>query len=86
MQDPITIFGTPTCEETDALRALLISRSISFNEIDIEQDENASIFVMFLNAGFRSTPTVLFDGGSRKTILTEPTRKQIEDALSAAGY
>ena len=39
----------------------------------------------FINGGFRSTPTLVFDEGNRKIVLTEPTDEELERELVRAG-
>jgi len=42
--------------------------------------------VIFINGGFRSTPTLVIGDGKVKTILTEPSDTQLEEMLLQAGY
>ena len=63
----------------------LRARRVSFSEIDIDRDPGADAFVRFINGGFRSTPTLVFDEGNRKIVLTEPTDEELERELVRAG-
>lgn len=86
MREPITLYGEPTCEDTDAVRDFFAKYNIPYREINIDEDELASQFVIFVNTGYRSTPTLVFGEGKRKLILTEPTPEQLRDGLYWAGY
>lgn len=49
-----------------------------FREVNIDRDAEAERFVIFINGGFRSTPTLVIGEGKRKVILTEPTDEELE--------
>jgi mycoredoxin len=53
---------------------------VPFVDIDIEQDDKAAEFVMKLNHGFKSVPTIVFPDGST---LTEPDRSTLIKKLEA---
>jgi mycoredoxin len=84
--ESITLYGEPTCEDTDAVRDHLHHLSVPYREVNIDADVPASDFVVFINGGFRSTPTIVFGEGKRKLVLTEPTMEQLDEALRWAGY
>jgi len=79
----ITMYGRPDCDDTDAVRARLQALGVDFVEINIDEDAAANQFVLFINGGFRSTPTLVFSNGKRKLILTEPTETELDAALKA---
>jgi mycoredoxin len=83
---PITIYGATDCDDTEHVRECLRRLSIPFQEVNIDHRPDAERFVIFINAGYRSTPTLIFGAGKRKTILTEPTDEELEDMLVEAGY
>jgi mycoredoxin len=49
-------------------------------EVDIERDEAAAEFVMSVNGGNQTVPTVLFPDG---TALTNPSAAQVKKQLAA---
>jgi mycoredoxin len=49
-------------------------------EVDIERDEAAAEFVMSVNGGNQTVPTVLFPDG---TALTNPSATQVKARLAA---
>lgn len=79
---PILLYGRPDCDDTDRVRARLQTLGVEFREVDIDEDEAANHFVLFINGGFRSTPTLIFGAGRRRLVLTEPTDAELEAALN----
>lgn len=80
MSLPITLYGAVDCDDTERLREYLKAAAIPFHEVTIDQDVEAERFVIFINDGFRSTPTVVIGEGKQKIILTEPTPIQFDHA------
>lgn len=58
----IVMYTRPDCEDSDAAREFLKSRGISFEEINIDEDEAARSRVMNANDGKQRTPTFNVDG------------------------
>ncbi len=77
----ITMYGATDCDDTERTRTYLQERGIPFREVNIDHDPEAERFVIFINGGFRSTPTLVIGEGKRKLILTEPTNNQLEEVL-----
>jgi mycoredoxin len=84
MPQPILIYGRPDCEDTAPVRDYLNVLGIPFNEINVDEDEQAGRFVESVNNGYRSSPTIVFGDGV--FIIVEPTRAELDDALLRAGY
>ena len=83
---PLTLYGGDDCEDTDHVIGRLRAWNIPFREVILERDPDAERFVIFINGGYRSTPTLVFGDGRHKTILTEPTDEELAEALGRAGY
>lgn len=83
---PITLFGAMDCDDTQRTRACLIKRGIQFCEINIDHEPDAERFVIYINAGFRSTPTLVIGEGKIKIILTEPDDTQLDEVLASAQH
>lgn len=83
---PITLYGGGHCDDTEHVAGRLRAWGVPFREVILERDPAAEQFVIFINDGFRSTPTLLFGDGRHKTILTEPTDEELAEALGRAGY
>jgi mycoredoxin len=75
---PVTLYGAVDCDDTEQLRMYLKAAGISFHEVTIDHDAEAERFVIFINGGFRSTPTIVMGAGKQKIILTEPTATQFD--------
>ncbi|HEV7237435.1 MAG TPA: glutaredoxin family protein [Ktedonobacteraceae bacterium] len=80
---PITLYGATHCEDTAATKAHLHERDIPYKEINIDHDPEAERFVIFINGGARSTPTLVLGDGKLKLVLTEPTLAELDEVLPA---
>jgi mycoredoxin len=74
----ILFFSTPWCGDCRRSRRVFSALDVPFTEIDIEEDSDATTFVMRLNRGMRSVPTILFPDGS---VLVEPSSSELEAKL-----
>ena len=83
MSLPIVMYGATDCDDTEAVRHYLTTHHIAFRDVNIDEDDVANQFVIFINGGFRSTPTLVLGNGKHKTILTEPTPIEIETILKS---
>jgi len=64
MTQPLTMYTTPWCGYCRRLKRQLAADGIEMTEVDIEQDHEAADFVMTVNNGFQTVPTVVFPDGS----------------------
>ncbi len=67
---PIVIYTTDWCADCWRAKQVMGSLKVSYQEINISNDESAIELVTRLNDGNRSVPTIVFPDGS---ILTEPS-------------
>lgn len=74
----ITVYVRPWCGSVMRVKRWLDQRGIPYTEIDITKDEQAARYVEELNGGYRSVPTILFDG---ELVATEPSTKELERLL-----
>jgi mycoredoxin len=74
----ITMYSTPWCGYCRRLKSQLDREGIGYKIVDIEEDEAAAQFVMSVNGGNQTVPTVLFPDGSA---LTNPTIVQVKAQL-----
>lgn len=65
----ILMYTTDWCPACWRAKQVMSSLQVSYQEVDIGHDEQASEAVMQLNRGYRSVPTIVFPDGS---VLTEP--------------
>jgi mycoredoxin len=75
----ITMYSTPWCGYCRRLKSQLDREGIGYRVVDIEEDEAAAQFVMSVNGGNQTVPTVLFPDGSA---LTNPTIVQVKAQLA----
>ena len=68
--EPILIYGADWCGDCVRARKFLIDHQVPYQWIDIESDRIAEDYVIQVNHGMRSIPTILFRDGS---MLVEPS-------------
>ena len=78
MNQPLTMYTTPWCGYCKRLKRQLAADDIEVTEVDIEQDHGAADYVMSVNNGFQTVPTVVFPDGSA---LTNPSAAAVKDRL-----
>jgi mycoredoxin len=76
----LTMYSTTWCGYCYRLRSQLEREGIAYEVVDIERDQAAAEFVMSVNGGNQTVPTVLFpDGGA----LTNPSIVEVKNRLTA---
>jgi mycoredoxin len=75
----LTMYSTPWCGYCHRLKSQLDREGIAYDVVDIEQDPAAADFVMSVNGGNQTVPTVRFDDGS---VLTNPSIVQVKERLA----
>lgn len=58
----IKMYTTSWCPDCHAAKSALGKKGLSYQEINIEQDEGAAQYVMSVNGGKRSVPTLEYGG------------------------
>jgi mycoredoxin len=76
----LTMYTTTWCGFCRNLKRQLARAGIEVAEVDIEQDPAAAQYVMSVNGGNQTVPTVLFPDG---TALTNPSASQVKARLAA---
>jgi len=76
----VTIYTTSTCGPCVRLKRALSEREIDFMEVNVELDEQAADWVMAVNQGTRTVPTVLMPDG---TTLTNPSADEVARHLAS---
>lgn len=74
----IKVYGAPWCPDCTRSKSLLERRHVPFEWIDIDQDAAARRYVVELQHGRRSIPTIVFADGS---YLAEPTDAELARKL-----
>ncbi len=75
----IVMYTTNVCVDCIRAKAFFEANRISYLQIGIEGDEQATRFVTQINRGFHSVPTIVFPDGA---ILVEPTWEQLRRKLA----
>ncbi|WP_167105029.1 mycoredoxin [Mycobacterium sp. DL592] len=76
----LTMYTTGWCGYCRRLKTALKSAGIPYTEVDIEVDPDAAKFVMSVNGGNQTVPTVKFADGSA---LTNPSLKEVQAKLAS---
>ena len=76
---PLTMYTTQWCGFCKRLKAQLGRVGIEMDEVDIERDQAAAEFVMSVNGGNQTVPTMLFADGST---LVNPSAAQVQARLA----
>jgi len=74
----LTMYSTTWCGYCHRLKSQLDREGIGYTVVDIEQDPTAAEFVMSVNGGNQTVPTVRFADG---TTMTNPSIAQVKDQL-----
>lgn len=78
MPEPLTMYTTTWCAFCRRLKSQLAAEGIEITEVNIEEDPDAADYVMSVNGGFQTVPTVLFPDG---TALTNPSIAAVKQRL-----
>jgi mycoredoxin len=76
--EDVIMYSTTWCGYCRQLKRQLDDQGIGFTEINIEQTPGAAEFVMSVNGGNQTVPTLLFADGST---LTNPSLAQVRAQL-----
>jgi len=78
MTQPLTMYTTPWCGYCRRLKSQLAREGIEITEVDIEREPDAADYVMTVNGGFQTVPTLLFPDGST---MTNPSVRAVRQRL-----
>lgn len=74
MAQPLTMYTTTWCAFCRRLKSQLALGGIEITEVNIEEDPAAADYVMSVNGGNQTVPTVVFPDGSA---MTNPSAKDV---------
>ena len=80
MSGQLIMYTTPWCGFCRNLKKQLARTGIEMTEVDIEQDPVAAEFVMSVNGGNQTVPTIVFPDG---TTMVNPSAAQVRERLAA---
>lgn len=75
----IIMYTTESCADCRRTKAFFDANGIEYINIGLEGNDDATKFVISINNGFRSVPTIVFPDG---TILVEPTWEELKKKAS----
>jgi mycoredoxin len=76
----ITMYSTTWCGYCRRLKTMLDREGIGYIEVNIEDDDDSADYVMQVNGGSQTVPTVVFPDG---TAATNPSLQEVKDRLAA---
>ena len=75
----VVMYSTQHCSDCLRAKAFFEANKIPYVRILLEDNHDATKFVMRMNNGFKSVPTIVFPDGS---ILVEPSWQQLKEKTS----
>jgi mycoredoxin len=75
----LTMYTTQWCAFCRRLKSQLARQGIEMTEVDIERDPDAAEYVMSVNGGNQTVPTVVFPDGS---VMVNPSVAQVKDRMA----
>ena len=78
----IKFYGTSWCPSSRRAKKMLIEKGLEFEWINIDEDIAGREYVLRVNNGNRSVPTIVFPDGD---ILVEPTTSVLLDKIRQFG-
>lgn len=76
----VTMYSTTWCGYCRRLKTMMDREGIGYTEVNIEEVPEAAEFVMEVNGGNQTVPTVLFPDGSA---ATNPSLAEVKSRLEA---
>jgi mycoredoxin len=76
---PLTMYTTTWCAFCRRLKSQLAAEGIEMAEVNIEEEPGAAEYVMSVNGGNQTVPTVVFPDGST---MTNPSAAEVKQRLS----
>jgi mycoredoxin len=76
---PLTMYTTTWCAYCRRLKSQLAAEGIEMAEVNIEEEPGAADYVMSVNGGNQTVPTVVFPDGST---MTNPSAADVKQRLS----
>jgi mycoredoxin len=77
----VTMYSTTWCGYCNRLKKAMDREGIAYSEVNIEQVPDAADYVMSVNGGNQTVPTVVFPDG---TAATNPSLAEVKSRLVTA--
>ncbi len=72
----IVMYSTEYCPDCHRAKKFFETNGIEYLKVGLENNEDATLFVMDINNGNRSVPTIIFPDGS---VLVEPSWEELRE-------
>jgi mycoredoxin len=72
------MYTTQSCSDCHSAKAFFESNNIHFTQVGLEENEEATKFVLQVNNGNKSVPTIIFPDG---TVLVEPSWEELRQNI-----
>ena len=79
MSAELTMYTTQWCAFCRRLKSQLARDGITMTEVDIERDPAAADYVMSVNGGNQTVPTLVFPDGS---VMVNPSATQVKKRMA----
>ena len=76
----IVMYTTEYCPDCHRAKAFFEANDVPYRRVALEGNAEATDFVMNINRGYQSVPTIVFPDG---TILVEPNWEQLRAKLAS---
>lgn len=74
----IVMYTTEYCSDCHRAKAFFEANHIEYLRVGLEDNEEATRFIMNINNGYRSVPTIVFPDGS---VLVEPGWSELREIM-----
>jgi mycoredoxin len=75
----IVMYTTEHCADCHRAKTFFDANHIEYMKVGLEDNEKATEFVLRLNKGYRSVPTIVFPDGS---VLAEPSWEELRRKIT----
>ena len=75
----IVMYATEYCSDCHRAKAFFETNKIEYLRVGLEGNEEATEFVLNINNGYRSVPTIIFPDGA---VLVEPSWEELRKKIS----
>jgi mycoredoxin len=82
MDQGIVMYSTTWCGDCRRAKRVFDQLDVDYREVNIDADEAAAQYVVEVNNGSRSVPTIIFPDGD---VLVEPSNAALTQKLVDAG-
>lgn len=75
----IVMYTTEYCSDCNRAKAFFEANKVQYLRVNLEGNLEATDFVMNINNGYRTVPTIVFPDGA---VLVEPSWEELKEKLS----